>query len=85
MDPDLITEVETPDDTPRSFDAPESSSVIRADYDPDCETLIVEFVGGKRYGYGNISPGTWREFVQAESKGAYFNKHIRPMAGGKQL
>jgi hypothetical protein len=87
---DIMDEIHSPAEPdvlliPDSFDAPESSSVTHADYNPDAETLIVEFKGGKKYGYGNIKPAQWVEFYQADSKGGYFNKHIRPLAAGKAL
>src|SRR5215831_4874291 len=90
----VLEEVEIPsppepveDDLPLEFTSPDSKGIAFAQYDPDNQTLIVSFAGsgGARYGYGNISLSTWREFYQADSKGGYFNKHIRPMAAGKLL
>jgi hypothetical protein len=82
-----MEEVSTPevDDTPTEFESLESSSIIGAVYDPHHETLVVTFKGGKRYGHGNIHADEWRGFYQAESKGAYYNKHIRPLSAGKLL
>jgi len=37
----------------------------------------IEFRTGKRYLYFQVPPQRYRELLDAESKGAYFNRHIR--------
>jgi KTSC domain len=54
------------------------SSVIRdCDYDQDAETLYITFVSGKTYAYDRVPPDVYDAFVAAESKGTFFNSHIR--------
>lgn len=79
------------DDTPLSFDSPESSTVTRADYDPGQQVLRVWVLKQRRplgtdgqecYRYTGVPPETWREFEQAGSRGRFWNLVIRPMYEG---
>lgn len=54
----------------------QSKSLKAVKYDPETALLEVEFHSGEVYRY--LTPaGTYRELLQAESKGRYFNQHIR--------
>jgi len=54
------------------------SSVIRSyRYDPQAETLDVTFVSGRRYRYVGVPAKIVHAFEQAESKGRFFNVHVR--------
>lgn len=74
-------------DVPLTFQSPESSNIARAEYDPDCRQLSVEF---KRQDKGAsvtfLYPGfplsLWIEFFQADSKGKFFASRIRPLYTG---
>jgi hypothetical protein len=58
--------------------APVNSSVIRSiGYDADLAVLEVEFVSDQVYRYHFVLRRTWNELMQAESKGRYFDAHIR--------
>ena len=58
--------------------APVVSSVIRSiGYDADHAVLEVEFVSGQVYRYHFVQRRTWNELMQSESKGRYFDAHIR--------
>ena len=46
-------------------------------YDAGQCQLELEFRSGKRYLYFQVPPPCYHEFLQAESKGAYFNRNIR--------
>ena len=88
LDPDLSRKLEESilGDTPLDFGDTGSSLVDSATYDPSQRVLTVQLKAGsliKSYTYGGVPPSTWVEFYQAESKGAYFNRVIRPMFGAR--
>lgn len=76
-------------DLPDSFESPESSLIAGATYDKKSWELQVRFKRTRElsdtYSYPSISPALWRGFVQSESKGAFFNQCIRPLAPGKMV
>jgi hypothetical protein len=54
------------------------SSVIRSfKYDPARRALLVTFVSGKIYLYGDVPPNVFDAMRTAKSKGHFFNAHIR--------
>jgi hypothetical protein len=54
------------------------SSVIKAvGYDQATNVLEVEFHSGKVYRYFMVPLSAYRELIEAESIGAYFNTEIR--------
>jgi hypothetical protein len=54
------------------------SSVIRDfDYDGNRKKLYVTFVSGKIYVYNGVPQRTFDGLDSAESKGEFFNKHIK--------
>lgn len=56
---------------------PVRSSVIAAvGYDPETAVLEVEFRSGDLYRYFAVPPSVHRALIEAESPGAYFNKHV---------
>lgn len=55
-----------------------SSNVTGFGYDPASSTLAVSFKGGSTYDYPNVPPEVHQAFADAESKGSYFLKQIRP-------
>lgn len=55
-----------------------SSTAIRAiDYDAATRQLRVTFPGGNIYKYYDVPRSVYESFLQAESKGLYFNGYIR--------
>jgi hypothetical protein len=46
-------------------------------YDHDQTLLQLEFRGGTIYHYFQVPRRTYGDLLQADSKGAYFNRHIR--------
>jgi hypothetical protein len=46
-------------------------------YDPDQFVLQLEFLGGTIYQYFHVPRQAYRELLRADSKGAYFNRHVR--------
>ncbi len=55
-----------------------ASTVIRgAWYLPDRQQLDLLFVSGRRYRYSNVPFAVARKFVEAPSKGRFYNAAIR--------
>jgi hypothetical protein len=54
------------------------SSVIRSiRYDEAKQLLTVEFVSGAIYHYQQVPPSIYKAFEGSESKGIYFNDHVK--------
>lgn len=72
-----------PQDTPLSFESPESGTIIRARYDPETRQMFIDLrKAAVTYRYTAIEPALWEEFVQSESKGRFFTARIRPLYVG---
>lgn len=57
---------------------PVSSSNLRSvGYDEESRTLEIEFHSGGVYEYYDVPAETFRELVQADSRGGYFHDHVR--------
>lgn len=54
-----------------------STSLHAATYQDQCAVLELEFKSGAVYHYFGIRAQTFEELLRAESKGGYFNSHIR--------
>jgi hypothetical protein len=46
-------------------------------YDHHQAVLQIRFRGGAVYQYFHVPPQTYQDLWQADSKGAYFNRHVR--------
>ena len=55
-----------------------SSNIAALGYDAPSKTLQVNFKGGGRYQYQNVTPEMWAALNEAESKGKYLNNEIKP-------
>ncbi len=54
------------------------SDVIHAiGYDPEIQLLEIIFNSGRIYQYREVPPQVYEQFMNAESKGRYFNENIR--------
>jgi len=53
-----------------------SSVIATVGYDDETAVLEVEFRSGDRYQYFAVPPSVHRALLEADSPGAYFNKHI---------
>jgi len=60
---------------------PVTSRLIRAvGYDPAASILEVELVeSGRVYRYFDVPFSAYQELIEAESKGTYFNEHVRDL------
>lgn len=57
---------------------PITSSVIQSiGYDPDSQTLEVEFHTGRIYRYFKVPPPAVKDLIEAASIGETFNRNIR--------
>ena len=61
--------------------AVESAQIAAIGYSPEMQTLAVTFTRGAAavYHYPNQAPLIYEGFMAAESKGKFFEQHIRPM------
>ena len=55
-----------------------STSLESVGYESASRTLEVEFSGGAVYQYLEVPETELRKFMRARSRGAYFNRHIKP-------
>lgn len=53
-----------------------STVIVSVGYDTDTAMLEVEFRSGDVYRYFAVPPSVHRALVEADSPGAYFNKHV---------
>jgi len=63
----------------------ESTSLAWAQYDPALHRLEVEFRNGQRYLYFQVPPRRYRALLDSDSKGTFFNRHIRNCFAFKNL
>jgi hypothetical protein len=54
-----------------------SSNIASIGYDPDSETLEIEFTNGSIYQYFNAPSGLYEQLMAASSKGQFLNVYIR--------
>ena len=55
----------------------ESEAIKAAGYDDGHRVLRVTYQNDKSYEYLDVSPEEYRQFMQAESRGAYMNQVIK--------
>jgi hypothetical protein len=56
----------------------DSSNVVAIGYDPDTRELYVEFKGESTYVYSDVPEEAYTELCEADSKGSYLNREIKP-------
>jgi len=55
----------------------DSAAIQTVDYDADHEKLFVRFTSGERYLYVGVPGEVCRSFLDADSKGRFFQAEIR--------
>jgi hypothetical protein len=55
----------------------ESTAISQIDYDAERAKLLVRFMSGERYVYVGVPAEVCRSFVEADSKGRFFQLQIR--------
>jgi hypothetical protein len=63
----------------------QSSNISGHGYDEASQTLAVQFNSGKVYHYAGVEPGVAKDFADAESKGSFFAKNVRPTFAGVHI
>jgi hypothetical protein len=58
-----------------------SSAIAAVGHDPDSHTLHVRFHSGRTYAYSKVSAAAHSRLMSADSMGAHFSQHIRPLGG----
>ena len=53
-----------------------SSMITRATYDPETETLSVQFTSGRVYDYPDVPISVYMGLLEADSPGRYFHANI---------
>jgi hypothetical protein len=54
-----------------------STNLVSIGYDPQAETLEVEFSNGSIYQYYNVGGALYDQLIQASSKGQFLNTYIK--------
>jgi hypothetical protein len=55
----------------------ESAAIREIDYDASRSKLLIRFVSGERYVYVGVPAEVSRGFIEADSKGRFFQSQIR--------
>ena len=55
----------------------DSTTLAAAAYDGRRERLELDFRDGTRYTYTGVPPNLYLDLLRADSKGSFFNRHIR--------
>ena len=54
-----------------------SSNIASAGYDPETQTMEVEFTNGNVYQYFDVPQAVHEELIKAESAGAFLNDQVK--------
>ena len=54
-----------------------SSNILSIGYEPESQTLEVEFHSGRIYEYYRVPESVYNALMSASSQGSYFYRHIR--------
>jgi hypothetical protein len=55
----------------------QSSNIAAVGYVEQTETLVIEFLNGSSYEYGNVPLVVYNDLMNASSVGSYFNREIK--------
>ena len=55
----------------------QSTTLSRAEYNPDCAQLVLDFHDGSRYVYSGVPVPLFLDLLRAPSHGTFFNRQIR--------
>lgn len=65
--------------------ADKDTALGKVSYDGEKKVLTVVFEKGGTYEYANVPQATYDDLQKAESKGDYFNQHVRGKYTAKKL
>ena len=54
-----------------------SSNIVSIGYDPEIQTLEIEFKNGSVYQYSGVPSDEFDSFMSADSRGTYFHARIK--------
>lgn len=54
-----------------------SSAIAAIGYDPESETLDVQFVGGRTYSHPDVPASLYEAFIAADSPGSFYFNQIK--------
>jgi hypothetical protein len=60
---------------------PGSSSIAAAGYDPETQTLDIEFTSGQSYTYPGVPQDVYDGLMSADSPGKFFHSNIKGIYG----
>ncbi|MGE3520759.1 MAG: KTSC domain-containing protein [Vicinamibacterales bacterium] len=63
----------------------DSTSIDAIGYDTEAAELHVRLLSGNTYKYAGVSQAAFQAFLSAPSKGAYFNREMKPKYFGVQI
>lgn len=63
----------------------DSSNIARVGYDASVQELYVEWIEGRIYVYSPVPETTFQELLDADSKGGYINREIKPHYDCRQV
>lgn len=55
-----------------------SSNIVSIGYDPEKQTMEVEYKNGGVYSYASVPQGSYDELMAASSVGSHLHAHIKP-------
>lgn len=64
---------------------PYSSTIVSHGYDPETQTMRVQFKSGGTYEYDGVSKEDYEAFGNASSPGGHLHAHIKPKYGARKL
>ena len=56
----------------------QSTAVEAVDYEAQSRRLTVTYVGGATYAYAGVPAEVWAALLDAESKGRFVNREVKP-------
>jgi lysyl-tRNA synthetase class 2 len=59
------------------WDFVDSTNIEKILYDEENQDLHVQFISGELYIYHQVSEMVYHDFLEAPSKGSYFNREIK--------
>lgn len=62
-----------------------SSFIAGVGYDPENQTLTLQFTDGNEYEFNNVDDGTYNEMLQSESMGRFFHSRIKGQYSGRRV
>ena len=62
-----------------------SSNICSVGYEPETQTLELEFHGGGIYQYSSVPEAVYKGLMRAASKGSYFHDYIKDRYSFRQV